>query len=50
MKKTVLFIVCLLAAAGLFAVDINEALDTAADNGCHCRHCQRYGGDERVPP
>ena len=30
MKKTVLFIVCLLAAAGLFAVDINEALDTAA--------------------
>ena len=30
MKKTVLFIVCLLAAAGLFALDINEALDTAA--------------------
>lgn len=30
MKKTVLFIVCLLAATGLFAVDINEALDTAA--------------------
>ena len=30
MKKMVLFIVCLLAAAGLFAVDINEALDTAA--------------------
>ena len=30
MKKIVLFIVCLLAAAGLFAVDINEALDTAA--------------------
>ena len=30
MKKTVLFIVCLLAAAGLFAVDINEALDSAA--------------------
>ena len=30
MKKIVLFIVCLLAATGLFAVDINEALDTAA--------------------
>ena len=30
MKKTVLFIVCVLAAAGLFAVDINDALDTAA--------------------
>lgn len=30
MKKIVLFIVCLLAAAGLFAVDINEAMDTAA--------------------
>ena len=30
MKKTVLFIVCLLAAAGLFALDINEAMDTAA--------------------
>lgn len=30
MKKIVLFIVCLLMAAGLFALDINEALDTAA--------------------
>ena len=30
MKKTVLFIVCLLAVSWLFAVDINEALDTAA--------------------
>lgn len=30
MKKIVLFIVCLFVAAGLFALDINEALDTAA--------------------